>query len=608
MKIGIKTGVLSVLPMSLLWGSAYGAENFIDISGYARESISINLNTPQIADAEALLFNTLDQVTGVAAGTPGWTPRPVIEDQDFKYEPSMIRTTLQLEVEGSLWDVGFNIVGAVDREISTNFLDALGDASYGNDEFVDKFYNTEKINEFYLTKTIGDTTIRAGKQILSWGEADFVRGIDIINGIDRSKRGGFTPELEDLKKGLIMLNVVQAFDDWDATLQVIYRPGWDDDEDLGDTVDLKGGRWTSQPFVGYSFFQTAMNSRVIAQGLGLPQKFVTVPYYDLDAMFQTGADVLPNLYKLSSGLNFRKDGNYDDETWAVRWEQMLGNSVNYAVSWAQTFASLPLVNPNLSNWSACAGTGTFGCPANAADYPAPASYGNPAANATEIGEFFQPKVEVFGFAANAYSDALDLVWNIELAYTPDNPYQVGGKNSQIDLGLGALGVGPIYMNGSVFTGYGGIKEKDTLMSIFRIDKTVDLTNVLYTARPSFLSLQLIDTWIMDYDRMDDIIVAPGYGNPKREHSLMASFVLAMNYKSDEINPTIAMLYDITYGGAVFIPSVDLLFGDHWRVKFEVDYFFGGHEKSLDSAPDDYTSQLSGLANSSQFLTRITYQF
>jgi len=62
--------------------------------------------------------------------------------------------------------------------------------------------------------------------------------------------------------------------------------------------------------------------------------------------------------------------------------------------------------------------------------------------------------------------------------------------------------------------------------------------------------------------------------------------------------------DISNGGGVIVPSVELHYGPHWRVKLEADLFYGGTKSDAGSQATLFGS----FDNNDQFLTRITYQF
>lgn len=204
-----------------------------------------------------------------------------------------------------------------------------------------------------------------------------------------------------------------------------------------------------------------------------------------------------------------------------------------------------------------------------------------------LGEFFYPKVDVFGATANYYSSLLDSVFAFEVVYTKDKYYNYG--------------------TGSItgLPGWGGVIRKDTVRGMLRIDKTVDTT--FFTSRRSDLSIQLFDTFITAFDKKDEIIDTAGFGGRKKEHSAIATAFLGMHYLNDRINPAIAGGYDLSYGGGFVIPSVEYAPGDKWRLKVEADIWLPKDQKSPGQV-EDSTHLLGYFANNSQLYFRLTRLF
>ena len=94
-----------------------------------------------------------------------------------------------------------------------------------------------------------------------------------------------------------------------------------------------------------------------------------------------------------------------------------------------------------------------------------------------------PEIDVYGFTINAYNGPMDATLSAELAFVPNKPYNYGS----LDSGL---------------PGWNGVKEKDTLSIMLRIDKEFKWMDALGTHRPSLSSIQLFDTWILAHDDDD----------------------------------------------------------------------------------------------------------
>lgn len=464
-----------------------------NVHGYAREHLSFNLEDP------------------------------VETSEDDKYDLSMARTTLRLDVDGDVGPIRYSVIGRASREANTSYLKRLTALGAADGDLPEDQYDEEEFREAFVEFDAGDRTlVILGKQQVAWGESDFFQAMDIIHGFDFSWRSFLEVENEELRKPLIMANAIIQVPEADASLQLLVRPGWDRDEDIGTTFDLFGGRWANQPNKGFDFLDAGV-----------------VPYnYD------------------------HSEGDADDPSYGFRWSAAAG-SVDYTFSYWHGFNLEPVVN-------------SIGAPFKSAPI-------------NGFAEFIYPIVDTFGVTLSTYSAATDAVWSTEIAYTLDKPFNVG---TACFIGI---------------PGFCGIKEKDTLRLMFRMDKQVALSSLIGTSRPSFFSVQLFDTWILGFDKSDDIVDLAGYSAPKEEHNAILTVLLAMNYNNDRINPTLAAGYDLSYGGGFFIPSVEFAWGDHWRLRAEADIFFDDGNNA--TGGDSSNTHLFGyFANNDQFAVRLTYQF
>ena len=122
-------------------------------------------------------------------------------------------------------------------------------------------------------------------------------------------------------------------------------------------------------------------------------------------------------------------------------------------------------------------------------------------------------------------------------------------------------------------------EKDTLVTMFRIDKEFKLGKYIGTNRPSLSSVQLFDTWILDHKDSDEIVEFASFGAQKREHTAYLTLFSLLNFKRDTINPVFVVGTDLSNGGGFGIAAVEFVFGDDWRVKVEADLWWSdGDEK------------------------------
>ncbi len=286
-------------------------------------------------------------------------------------------------------------------------------------------------------------------------------------------------------------------------------------------------------------------------------------------------------------FNYKADGaDSRDNTWGVRWSGIL-SEVNYSLSYLKTYNPSPVIS--MSRY----------VPAGMIGNPDPIPTGSTPFNEEFrgcCGEVIYPKIDLFGITASAYSNAVDAVFSAEVAYIRDFAYNYG----QTSLWSQILG-GP---------GYDGVKRKNVVRSMLRMDKTLGFTqSLLGTEKPAFFSVQLFDTWIRDFDRDDDLIQLVGFGQRSKEHSSLITTILDTSYSNGTINPALVLGYDLSYGGGFAVPSVTYQYGKNWRFKVEYDYFWDSGTRTAANDNVERDASLFGyFANNNQLYLKATYQF
>ncbi|RGP53642.1 DUF1302 family protein [Pseudomonas abyssi] len=501
-----------------------------------------------------LSFNLEDPYLGDPA-TGGTTSKG-----DYKYDLSMARSVGKLNLYKDMGNSQLFISGRVAQEYETDYLEDLqevmdqwaqtGGANKSGVDLMDDVYNEAEIREFWWQTDIRpSSTLKLGKQQVVWGETDFFQSFDVIHGYDFRWRSFLEPENEELRKPLWMVNFTERFDSVDGSLQLLYIPGRMNAADQrGNSYDVEGGRWANNPNKGLTFESAPFGANV--------------PYnYD------------------------HKAADADDAAFGFRWSGLYGDW-GYSLGWFRGPAQVPVINPNpAANGDGANGEQFLG--AYKGDYQS-----DPAAS---VGELIFPQIDVFGVTANRYIEGIDAVFSTEVSYIPDNPYNVGVAAGE----AGGCGF---------FPGFCGITEKDVVKTMFRLDKQVNLQSYIGTSRPSFFSVQLFDTWITNYDKSDGVVNLAGFSGETEEHSAIITGILAMNYSNDRINPTLAVGTDLTYGGGFVIPSVEYIYGDHWRFRAEADIFFDQKSQKNTLAGFNDTNLFGYFAGNDQLALRITYQF
>ena len=279
----------------------------------------------------------------------------------------------------------------------------------------------------------------------------------------------------------------------------------------------------------------------------------------------------------NKGFDFDTDGNIptvydsdkgdaDDDDFGFRWSSMLGQ-MEYSLSYYHGHSQNLLMNPKANPWSGTPET----------DF-----------------ELIFPEIDLVGLTANYYiCRPLDIVVRTEISYTFDQPYNVGR-----DFFGGAL------------PGGAGVKEFDTVKTMVAFDKNVSFVETLFgAARPGFLTCQLFDTWLVDYDKDDDDIVDNiGYGGAKAEHSTIATYVLNWNYRHDTITLGIAGGFDLSHGDQFVFPSADFVFGDHWRLHLDYVNFYSHGDVKKPGEIETRTHMFGFFDNQDRVYARVEYLF
>jgi hypothetical protein len=237
---------------------------------------------------------------------------------------SMLRSSLSLNADAQTGPFQWKAIGRLDREYKTNYLQHLEDRNKaylagGPGSSIMSLYNQGELRELYFDVSPTDRLhLRVGKQQVVWGETDFFHTTDLIHGFDFRWRSFIERDNDEIRKPLILLNAKLDVPEANGTLQVIVRPGLDRDRDIGNTYDLSGGRWASQPNKGVDYLSPA-----------------------------------------ALNMNYRHpDGNTKDTTGGVRWTGISG-PVNYSLSYLKTYNPNPVVNSVFAPYKQTP-TGTLG--------------------------------------------------------------------------------------------------------------------------------------------------------------------------------------------------------------------------------------------------------
>ncbi|MDX1296813.1 MAG: DUF1302 family protein [Pseudomonas sp.] len=303
-----------------------------------------------------------------------WEDTPGYDDRG---KQSMMRSTVRVNLQWKPAD-SFSVVAKLRgvREVETNFLkhlEKMGANNYHEEDGrgdIKDLYDKNEIRELYVDFPIGDRTwFRLGKQQIAWGETDFFAANDLVHGFDNTWRSFLEPANEELRKTNIMAKVNIDVPEYNGGIEFFVRPGWDSKKDIGNEIDIYGGRWSSQPYAGVDFRNID-------------------PY------------------------NFEhEDGDRRDVTGGIRWSGLLGDT-NYSLSYLKTYYNSPILNASNN-------LALFGMP----DVASGAETTDGDQTRGLAGEIIYPIVDVFGLTASRYSEFADAVFSTEMAFIKDAPYQ-----------------------------------------------------------------------------------------------------------------------------------------------------------------------------------------
>ncbi len=206
---------------------------------------------------------------------------------------------------------------------------------------------------------------------------------------------------------------------------------------------------------------------------------------------------------------------------------------------------------------------------------------------------------MLGATGSTYVEPVDTVFSTEVSYRFNQPYNTGWNTDLANNGstFGTLGL----------PGWGGVIKKDTLVAMVRADHQLDLQNILFTRRPSFFSVQLFNTVIPGLSQADHAVEMAGYGAPLKSYDAIATGILVLNYLQDRLNVNFAGGADLVSGSGFFVPSVDILYGDHLRFRLEADIFMTG-DKTKYGQYESSARLFDYFGNNDQLLFRAQYLF
>lgn len=344
------------------------------------------------------------------------------------------------------------------------------------------------------------------------------------------------------------------------------------------------------------------NVRVDVPELNGGLQVVVRPGWDRKRDIGTELDVYGGRWSSQpyAGVDFRNidpydfsnpEGDYKKVTGGIRWSGIAFDGINYSASYLKTFWPSPIMNAS----STLKLFGLPGVPSGAQTVGRTDTIGL-------AGDIIYPIVDLVGFTASGYSPLADAVFSTEVAYIKDAPYQI-------------LSNPPTLISQAVAPGFDGIKRKNVLAWMLRMDKNIAATqSLLGSEKPMFFSVQLFDKWIQSYDANDGLLNSVGWGAKTKQHSFLLTGIFSLSYNNGKVKPELVLGRDLSYGGGFAVPSVTFELGTNWRWKLEYDRFWSPHWRDGANCgfPNAASCDTAGLFgyfhNRDQIYTSLTYQF
>lgn len=387
------------------------------------------------------------------------------------------------------------------------------------------------IRELYVDFTLpmtGDNEInfRLGKQQVIWGRTDLFRVLDIINPVDYSRHNIYD-ELEDIRIPMWMVKAdfrfgaTGPFDDFN--FQLVWNFDKFRPNNLGQCgspyVILDAGcffrgmqnLWDNGGTVANfaPFDLTGTLPGMLATNFG-PQ---TIGIRDVE---------LPSWSLSNTQFGIKVEGVIGDFGWSL-------NAMTYRSQLPSLRAGhIPVVNP------------FTGGPAATRDY-------------LIAFDMVFPRINMLGGSIDYYSQAIDTVFRVEVAYTEGEEFA-----NTLERRL--------------------FSESDVVRFVIGADKNIFIRAINKT-RAFLVSGQIFGQHILDHEHGQATLGEVGMPDWKVSH--IGTLLIKGWWMNDRLSPQIIVAHEFRQGATVVAPSVDWLISDNWQLILGANYKSGGEKETFD---------------------------
>jgi uncharacterized protein DUF1302 len=425
------------------------------------------------------------------------------------------------------------------------------------------------LREFYIdgvVRVFGKLlNLRIGKQQVIWGRTDLFRVLDVINPVDYS-RNNIYDELEDIRIPMWIFNAEYRFGPTlfmdDFNVQFI----WNFDEFR--PHDLGQGGTPNQILNAGSFFRGMKN---LWDNGGTVSNFASVVDFSVAppaTVFEGGVLTtdfgphqigirranMPDWELSNTQVGVKVEGVLGDFGWSI-------NGYHYRSQLPSLRAGrVETVNPFLGT-----------------SFPPDVFYpGHPGEDGIATRDHLIafdiefPRVNLIGGSVDYYSQIIDTVFRVELAYTEGEEF----ANT---------------LSPRLFS------ESGVIRYVFGADKNIFI-RPLNRRRAFLFSFQMFGQHLLDHEKQSTLrtgsthaLTGSPYGEagmPDWEENWIATLLIKGWWMNDQLSPQIISAYDFRAHAAVVAPSVEWLISDHWKVNLGANVKFGRDYASSDFRVDD----------------------
>ncbi len=464
---------------------------------------------------------------------------------------SMMRGTIQLQADWKPQEfvsihAVLRMVGSLKLDLDKyaqppKYAEGVDARDYAKNWVWENYYNEVDLREFYVDAEVTDwLSFRLGRQQVSWGDVGSYRLLDVVNPLDNTWHFGPLESFEDTRIPLWMVKALFEMKKIEHSLEIVWVPAIDRDEDMVNVPLTFVGAW------------------------GLPLSNTTSPY-------------------IIDEKKFLYPGNeIEDQRIGLRWRGNITPASTYTLIYYYTHQLSPPI------------------PLYYDLYEDENGYYDDQHMKTLYLGF--PRQHIAGFTIDyAFENPIGMVAKLEMAVEPNRVYPRQSTTRYTE-----------YVEG----------REDRIR--FQQPEFTTLNYAIQLMRPTMIRwlnptqnilmvLQFSHSIVPGLTEEDkvDVINIPGYNDDKLgAHSFTGVFVMGTQYLHGMLAPRVVVgqMWGCTdqvsgvdacnYHGGFVTGQLDLRFGQHWRLRFQVTDFWA----------DDAYKSIGYFRDRDEINFRIRYQF